>query len=84
VANHAFGKAFVATPTVALGVTNLDSFQSGQWVQVLGQPGKARFIRERKTGQNFILNRPKGSRLSMSALRLVAGVAKPDVVKVVK
>lgn len=81
---NGFGKAFVVTPVIALGVTNLDSYQSGQWVTVLGQRSKSRLVRDRTTHKVYILDRPRGSRLSIAALRLGVGVAKDQALTSVK
>jgi hypothetical protein len=81
---NSVGRPFVATPVLALGVSNLNDYQSGQWVRFAGQKSPVRLVRERGTGRTFLLSRPKGSRLSIAALRLSVGVANPDVLTEVK
>jgi hypothetical protein len=69
---NSVGRPFVKTAEVAFGVTDLSTLQSGQWIKV-GNRKPVRFIRERGTGEMFILSAPKGSRLSMAAFRLGCG-----------
>lgn len=81
---NSVGRPFVATQVVAFGVTNFDALQSGQWVRFGGDKRPVRFVRERITGETFIVPRPKGGRLSLAAFRLACGVQNRNVVPEVK
>lgn len=78
-----FGKPYLATPQIIFGISSLDHLQSGQWVKVAGQRRASRFVRERKTGNMYVVTPPSGGRVSMKAFLLSVGVEKPKVVKLV-
>lgn len=77
-------RSYVATPVVVLGVSNLDSYQSGQWIKIAGNKRAARLVRERNTGRVYVVAAPSHSRLSTAAFRLTCGTPKPSVVREVK
>jgi len=81
---NGFGRPFVKAPVVVFGVSSFAGLQSGNWVRVAGSKRAARFVRERETGNMYVVTAPKGARMSNAAFRLAVGNETGKVVKSVK
>lgn len=73
------GRPYIGTVQVSVGVTDFSSLNSGQWIQ-LPNGRKARFVRNRQTGETyFVSGNKKRKRLSMGEFRLACGVEENKV-----
>lgn len=65
-----FGKPFVRTPVIVVGVSNLDEIQTGNWVKTPGDKRSSRLARDPQTGRAYLVSAPRGGRVSTAAFRL--------------
>jgi hypothetical protein len=67
-------RSYVSTVDAVVGITNFDSYQSGQWFRLPNQKRKVRLARHRPTGDVFFVSGNKHRpTLSLGEFRLACG-----------